>query len=71
MEFLAVDSFSCLFKLLICSKRYNCLYFISIFAWILLKRAGNKFENVGIILRITGEFKKNCQKEYVIGKSKA
>ena len=42
--------------------RYNCLCFISMFAWVLLKRAafcGNNCENVGIILRIIGEFKKN------------
>ena len=36
------------------------------FALILLKRAafcGNNFENVGIIVGIIGEFKKNFQKE--------
>ena len=46
--------------------RYNCLCFISMFAWVLLKKAtfcGNNCENVGIILRITGEFKKNFRKE--------
>ena len=53
-ESLAVDSFHaylmCLFV-----TRYNCLCFISMFAWILLKRAafcGNNFENVRIMLRI-------------------
>ena len=46
--------------------RYNCLCFISIFAWVVLKKAtfcGNNCENVGIILRIIGEFKKNFWKE--------
>ena len=46
--------------------RYHCLCFISMFAWVLLKRAAfceNNSENVGIILRIIGEFKKNFQKE--------
>ena len=62
---LAVDSFSCLFKVLIVT-RYICLCFISMFEWVLLKRAsfcGNNCENVGIILRIIGEFKKNFLKE--------
>ena len=50
--------------------RYNCLCFISMFAWVVLKKATfcgnnceNNCENVGIILRIIGEFKKNFQKE--------
>ena len=46
--------------------RYNCLCFISMFTWVLLKRAafcGNNCDIVGIILRIIGEFKKNFQKE--------
>ena len=46
--------------------RYSCLCFISVFAWVLLKRAafcGNNCENVGIILRIIDEFKKNFRKE--------
>ena len=60
---LAIDSFSCLFKVLIYITRYNCLCFISMFAWVLLKRAGNNCENVGIILRIIGKFKKNFRKE--------
>ena len=64
---LAVDSFSCLFKYLFIT-RYNCLCFISMFAcaWVVLKRAtfcGNNCENVRIILRIIGEFKKNFRKE--------
>ena len=36
------------------------------FAWVVLKKAtfcGNNFENVGIIFRIIGEFKKNFWKE--------
>ena len=46
--------------------RYNCLWFMSMFEWVLLKRdtfCGNNCDNVGIILRIIGEFKKNFQKE--------
>ena len=38
------------------------------FAWVVLKKAtfcGNNCENVGIILRIIGEFKKNFRKEYL------
>ena len=43
--------------------RYNCLRFISMFAWKRAAFCGNNCENVGIILRIIGEFKKNFQKE--------
>ena len=42
--------------------------FINKFAWILVKRAviwGIILENVGIILKIIGGFKKNLQKEYL------
>ena len=62
-ESLAVDSFSCLVKV---ATYLYLVKIISMFAWILLKRAafcGNNFENVEIILRIIGEFKKNFWKE--------
>ena len=57
------------------SYNYSCLNLIpqsnisriiSMFAWVALKKAtfcGNNCENVGIILRIIGEFKKNFRKE--------
>ena len=53
--------------------RYNCLCFITMFAWILLYRAafcGNNFVDVGTILRIIGEFKKNIWKK-IIGEFKS
>ena len=53
----AVDSFSCLFKVLIIIV---CVLLVRMFVWILLKRL---VAFVGIILRIIGEFKKNCQNE--------
>ena len=62
---LVADSFYAYLRYLFVT-RYNWLCFISMFAWVLLKRAafcGNNCENVGIILRIIGEFKKNFWKE--------
>ena len=59
---LAVDSFS----LYLFITRYDSLCFISMFTWILLKKGcfcGNNCENVGIILRIIGEFTQTFRKE--------